>query len=88
MYHLSLQDTNEHRVVYEILFRRYKKVTAVCRIPLRDAGTEFWRILKFPYQLLKIRGTTAPKSQGRLKRLLPDGSTGSLVVSKAIIPQP
>ena len=36
----------------------------------------------------KIRGTTAPKSQDRLKRLLPDGSTAGLVVSKALIPQP
>ena len=29
-------------------------------------------------------GDTAPKSQDRLKRLLSDGSTGELVVSKAI----
>ena len=36
----------------------------------------------------QIRGATAPKSQDRLKRLLPDGSTGDLVVSKALIPQP
>ena len=35
-----------------------------------------------------IRGATASKSQNRLKRLLPDGSTGALVVSKALIPQP
>ena len=31
-----------------------------------------------------IRGATAPKSQGRLKGLLIDGSTGRLVVCKAI----
>ena len=38
---------------------------------------------------IKIRGATAPKSQDRLKRLLPDGSTGGgLVVSKALNPQP
>ena len=36
----------------------------------------------------KIRGATAPKSQDRLKQFLPDGSTGGLVVSKALIPQP
>ena len=36
----------------------------------------------------QIRGATAPKSQDRLKWLLPDGSTGHLVVSKALIPQP
>ena len=36
----------------------------------------------------KIRGATAPKRQDRLKRLLPDGSAGGLVVSKARIPQP
>ena len=36
----------------------------------------------------KIRGATAPESQDRLKRLLPDDSTGGLVVSKALIPQP
>ena len=36
----------------------------------------------------KVRGATAPKSQDRLKWLLPDGSTGDLVVSKALIPQP
>ena len=35
-----------------------------------------------------IRGATAPKSQDRLKWVLPDGSTGDLVVSKALIPQP
>ena len=35
-----------------------------------------------------FRGATAPKSQDRPKRLLPDGSTGGLVVSKALIPQP
>ena len=29
-------------------------------------------------------GATVPKSQDRLKLLLPDGSTGSLVVSKAV----
>ena len=34
--------------------------------------------------LLKIRGTTAPKSQGRLKGLLSDDSIGGLVVSKAL----
>ena len=38
--------------------------------------------------LLLIRGATAPKSQDRLKRLLPDHSTGGLVVSKELIPQP
>ena len=37
---------------------------------------------------IKIRGATAPKSQDRLKRLLPDGSRGGLLVSKALIPQP
>ena len=31
-----------------------------------------------------FHGATAPKSQDRLKRLLPDGSTGGLVVSKAL----
>ena len=31
-----------------------------------------------------IRGTTALKSQDRLKQLLPDGSTGGLVVSKVL----
>ena len=30
---------------------------------------------------------TNPKSQDRLKRLLPDGSAAGLVVSKALIPQ-
>ena len=35
-----------------------------------------------------IRGATAPKSQDRLNCLLPDDSTGDLVVSKALIPQP
>ena len=35
-----------------------------------------------------IRGATAPKSQDRLKRLLPDGSIGGLVVCKVLIPQP
>ena len=35
----------------------------------------------------KIPGSTAPKSQDRLKRLLPVGRTGGLVVSKALIPQ-
>ena len=34
-----------------------------------------------------IRGVTAPESQDRLKWLLPDGNTGSLV-SKALILQP
>ena len=46
---------------------------------------------KFPWGRLqekKIRGATAPKSQDRLKWLLPDGSTGGLVISKALIPQP
>ena len=33
---------------------------------------------------IKIRGATAPESQDRLKRLLPYGSTGDLVVSKAL----
>ena len=36
------------------------------------------------YLLNKIRGTTALKSQDRLKWLLPDGSTGGLVVSKVL----
>ena len=36
---------------------------------------------------LMICGATAPKSQDQLKQLLPDGSTGGLVVSKALIPQ-
>ena len=31
-----------------------------------------------------FRGTTAPKSQDRLKRLLTDDSTGGLVISKAL----
>ena len=35
-----------------------------------------------------IRGATAPKSQDRLKWLLSDGSTGGLVISKRLIPQP
>ena len=38
------------------------------------------RLLQFD----KIRGTTAPKSQDRLKWLLPHGSTGARVVSKAL----
>ena len=42
-----------------------------------------------PSGLLKrFRGATAPKSQDRLKWLLPDDSTGGLVVSKALILQP
>ena len=36
---------------------------------------------------LKIRGARSPKNQDRLKRLLPDGSTWGLVVSKALVPQ-
>ena len=47
---------------------------------LRNPGCSFSRD--------EIRGATAPKSQGRLKWLLTDGSTGGLVVSKALIPQP
>ena len=35
-----------------------------------------------------IRCTTAPKSQDQMKWLLSDGSTGGLVISKALIPQP
>ena len=50
------------------------------------------QICKFLYYLviapLHFRGATAPKTQDRLKWLLPDGSTGDLVVSKALIPQP
>ena len=38
--------------------------------------------------MVKIHGATTPKSQDRLKWLLPDGSRGGLVVSKALIPQP
>ena len=34
-----------------------------------------------------IRGATAPKSQERLKWLLTDGSTGGLVINKALNPQ-
>ena len=33
-------------------------------------------------------GATAPNSPDRLKWLLPDGSTGDLLVDKALIPQP
>ena len=40
--------------------------------------------LTYIHGIFFIRGTTAPKSQDRLKRLLPDGSTGGLVVSKAL----
>ena len=40
-------------------------------------------IIVYTRFLPKIRGTTAPKSQDRLKRLLPDGSTG-VVVCKAL----
>ena len=40
------------------------------------------------YIYIYFRGATAPKSQSRLKRLWPDGSTWGLVVSKALIPQP
>ena len=32
----------------------------------------------FEICIKKMRGTTAPKNQDRLKRLLPDGSTGAL----------
>ena len=47
------------------------------------------RISRKPYLFsVKIRGATAPKSQDRLKWLLPDGSTWGFVVSKALIPQP
>ena len=45
-------------------------------------------VLKFLQLKNLIRGATAPKSQDRLERFLPDGSTGGLVVSKALIPQP
>ena len=70
---------------------------------LRGIGTEFcwfWNFHINCYNFIifllcilhhkiekKIRGATAPKNQDRLKRLLPDGSTGGLVVSKALIPQ-
>ena len=36
-------------------------------------------------EISKIRGATAPKSQNQLEWLLPDGSTGGLVVSKVLI---
>ena len=45
-------------------------------------------IIYLSLKKIKIRGTTAPKSQDRLKRLLPEDSTGGFVVSKALIPQP
>ena len=37
------------------------------------------------HSIKNIRGATAPKSQDRLKWLLPDRSTGDLVVSKAFL---
>ena len=42
----------------------------------------------FSINIKKIRGATVPKSQGRLKWFLPHGSTGDLMVSKALTPQP
>ena len=53
---------------------------------LTPVDTEKYSVTLFP--TMTFRGATAPKSQDRLKRLLPDGSTGGLVVSKALIPQP
>ena len=61
-------------------------VIAICHMPRQE-----FSLYKHVYIHNKnkyIRGSTAPKSQNRLKWLLPDGCTGGLVVSKALIPQP
>ena len=50
---------------------------------------DIWSINLNDFLRIKIlRGATAPNNQDRLKWLLSDGSTGGLVVSKALVPQP
>ena len=48
---------------------------------------QFWYYFLTCKNLLEsnqIRGATAPNNQDRLKRLLPDSSTGGIVVGKAL----
>ena len=73
--------------------RRRKEKSSLLQHPSSNPGRPArsqasCRLSYLGHSIKKIRGATAPKSQDRLKRLLPEGSTGGLVVSKALIPQP
>ena len=63
---------------FALCFRTWLSTFHICIVNIHTFTQ--WEFLSFFF----FHGATAPKSQDRLKRLLPDGSTGGLVVSKAL----